>query len=229
MTITPMRDTPIRLALDVMGADGGVETVVDGLAAARNKGLTAEVSLHGREGEIRTAMASREFGDAPPRIVHAEDVITMTDKPTTALRRGRGSSMWSAIKSLKEGEADAAVSSGNTGALMAISIMQLRMIEGIDRPAITAVWPTKTGKSVVLDVGANVEATAKQLVQFAIMGEAYFRALTGKEKPSVGLLNVGAEELKGHGLIRTAATTLRDADPEMAFEGFVEGDDISSR
>lgn len=219
----------IRLALDVMGADGNVDTMMDGVALARRNGVQASITLHGREGEIRTAMASRDFGDAPLSVRHAEDVITMDTKPTNAMRRGKGSSMWSAIAAVKEGDADAIISSGNTGALMAISVLQLRMIEGIDRPAITAVWPTKTGgRTAMLDVGANVEATAKQLVQFAIMGEAYFRALTGKEKPVVGLLNVGAEELKGHELIRTAADTLRAADQEMAFHGFVEGDDITS-
>ena len=136
--------------------------------------------------------------------------------------------MWGAIAAVKAGEVSGAVSSGNTGALMAMSKLQLRMIEGVDRPAITALWPNMQGKkSVFLDVGANVDVNATQLVQFAIMGEAYFRALTGKEKPTVGLLNVGAEDVKGHELIKTAAVILRDADPEMAFEGFVEGDDLS--
>ncbi len=152
----------------------------------------------------------------------------MDDKPTQVMRRGRKTSMWAAIEAVKNGEVSAAVSSGNTGALMAVSVLQLRMIEGVDRPAITALWPNiRGGKGVVLDVGANVEATAEQLVQFAIMGEAYFRALTGKNKPKVGLLNVGAEELKGHELIRTAATTLKNSDPEMDFHGFVEGDDLA--
>ncbi len=220
---------PLRLALDVMGADGGVDTVIEGLSRAYKNGVTAHVTLHGREGEIKTALASRELPNDHISVRHTEDVITMDEKPTGALRRGRGSSMWSAITAVKEGEADGVISSGNTGALMAMSKLQLRMIPGIDRPAITAVWPTKTGgRTAMLDVGANVEATATQLVQFAIMGEAYFRALTGKDKPVVGLLNVGAEELKGHELIRTAADTLRAADPEMAFAGFVEGDDITA-
>jgi len=121
----------------------------------------------------------------------------------------------------------AVVSGGNTGALMAVSRKQLGMIEGVARPAVTALWPTPTGRCVVLDVGANVEADEDQLVQFAIMGEAFFRALTKVDRPTVGLLNVGAEDLKGHELIRTAARVLREADPEMAFKGFVEGNDIS--
>jgi glycerol-3-phosphate acyltransferase PlsX len=135
--------------------------------------------------------------------------------------------MWMAIEAQKEKRVDAVISGGNTGALMAVSRMQLGMIAGVERPAVSALWPTPRGRVVVLDVGANVEAAADELVDFAIMGEAFFRALTGKMKPTVGLLNVGAEELKGHDLIRTAARTLRDADPDMAFEGFIEGDDIS--
>lgn len=217
-----------RLAIDAMGADAGVDVVIEGLALALQEGLAADITLYGREGEIRTALASRDLSGITLDIQHAEDVITMDDKPSSALRRGRNSSMWAAIQAVKEDKADGAVSSGNTGALMAMSVFQLRMIEGIDRPAISALWPTQQGSAVVLDVGANVEATAEQLVQFAIMGEAYFRALTGKEKPTVGLLNVGAEELKGHGTIRNAATILRECDPEMAFCGFVEGNDIPS-
>ncbi len=217
----------IRIALDVMGADKGVWEVLDGVGRAYASGLKAKISLHGREDEISSTLNGLGLSDKPISIAHADDVITMNDKPTEALRRGKKSSMWSAIASVKSGDAHAAVSSGNTGALMAMGVLQLRKIEGIDRPAISCIWPTLRGRCVVLDVGANVEATAKQLVQFAIMGEAYFRALTEKEKPSVSLLNVGSEDLKGHDLIRTAATILKEADHEMNFTGFVEGNGIS--
>lgn len=217
----------VRIALDVMGADKGVGEVLDGLGIAFEAGLNAHVTLHGREDEIASGVSARGLSDRSITISHSEGVITMEDKPTDALRRGKNSSMWSSIAAVKAGDADAAVSSGNTGALMAMGVLQLRKIEGIDRPAISCMWPTMRGTSVVLDVGANVEATAKQLVQFAIMGEAYYRALTGTGTPSVGLLNVGAEELKGHDLIRTAATILREADHEMNFVGFVEGNGIS--
>lgn len=217
-----------RLAIDAMGADSGADGVIEGIARAIKAGVDADVTLHGREGEIRTALASRDLDPDHVHIAHADDVITMTDKPSAALRRGKGSSMWSAIAAVKDGSADAAVSSGNTGALMAMSVFQLRMIEGIDRPAIAALWPTEDGSSVVLDVGANVEASTEQLVQFAIMGEAYYRALRGKDQPRVALLNVGAEELKGHGIIRSAAKTLQTAQPDMEFIGFVEGNDIAT-
>ncbi|WP_238319263.1 phosphate acyltransferase PlsX [Parvularcula oceani] len=213
------------LAVDAMGADGGVQTIVEGCARARANGLRAKLCLFGRESELEAALARHDLSDC--EIIHADDVISMEEKPSRAVRKGRNSSMWAAIAAVKAGEAGGVVSSGNTGALMAMSVLQLRMIEGVDRPAITSTWPTRSGRTVVLDVGANVEATAEQLVQFAIMGEAYYAALTGKEQPTVGLLNVGEEELKGHDLIRRAAQVLREADPDMDFRGFVEGDDIT--
>jgi glycerol-3-phosphate acyltransferase PlsX len=213
-----------------MGADGGIRTILEGCVCARKAGLKTELVLFGHEEKILEAAAAANIDLAAMGMTtrHADREITMGDKPSQAMRRGRDTSMWAAIAAVKSGEVAATVSSGNTGALMAMSVLQLRMIEGVDRPAITALWPSKSGgKTVFLDVGANVEATATQLVQFAIMGEAYYRALTGKEKPTVGLLNVGAEELKGHELIRNAAEVLKESDPEMAFEGFVEGDDLS--
>ncbi|ADM08342.1 fatty acid/phospholipid synthesis protein [Parvularcula bermudensis HTCC2503] len=227
MSSGPNSPSNIHIALDVMGGDAGPDVMLQGLRQARETGFDAEVTLHGRQADIEAALEAANITDRVPAIAPAEDVVTMEDKPTDALRRRRGSSMWQAIAQVKEGNAKAVVSSGNTGALMAMSVLQLRKIEGIDRPAIGALWPTVSSRCVVLDVGANVEVSANQLVQFAIMGEAYARALFGHDRPSVGLLNVGAEELKGHGLIQTAAKILREADPEMAFIGFVEGNDIS--
>ncbi len=216
----------ITLAIDAMGGDAGPQAVVEGVAHAVARGLQAKVLLFG-DGEKLESVAGKALRRAAFEIRHTSNVVSMTDKPSHVIRRGRDTSMWAAMNAVKEGEAQAVVSCGNTGALMALARLQLRMIEGVDRPAITALWPTRRGRSIVLDVGANVEADEKQLVQFAIMGEAFYRALTGVEKPSVGLLNVGAEDLKGHELIRTAARTIRQADPEMAFKGFIEGDDIS--
>lgn len=214
----------VKLAVDVMGADGGLDATVGGCAEARAQGLAAKLCLYGREAEVRPP--AEAAGLTGFEVHDADGVVEMDDKPTRAMRR-KDTSMWGAIAAVKSGECDGAVSSGNTGALMAVSMLQLRMIEGVERPAITASWPSTTGRSIVLDVGANVEASAMQLVQFAIMGEAYHHALTGEQHPSVGLLNVGAEEAKGHELIRAAAATLKTADPDMRFVGFVEGDDIS--
>ena len=217
---------PIILAIDAMGGDRGPEPVVAGAALALAARNDINVHFYGDRDELERLVADQP-SLANAKIIHADGVVSMTDKPAQVLRRGRNTSMWSAIEAVKNGDAQAILSGGNTGALMAMSKLQLRMIEGVDRPAITALWPTPRGRSVVLDVGANVEANAEQLVQFSIMGEAFFRAMTGTEKPSVGLLNVGAEELKGRDVIKTAARILKEAGPEIAFSGFIEGNDIS--
>ena len=220
-------NSTLTLAIDAMGGDAGPEPVVDGVAWAVAKGLDANFLFFGDEAQLAPLVSAKKELAGCSEIRHTTNVVAMTDKPSHVIRRGRETSMWTAMAAVKEGEAGAVVSCGNTGALMALSRLQLRMIKGVDRPAVTALWPTPRGRSVVLDVGANVEADENQLVQFAIMGEAFFRALTGVKKPTVGLLNVGAEDLKGHELIRTAARVLREADPDMAFKGFVEGNDIS--
>lgn len=216
----------VILAIDAMGGDNGPAAVVDGVAYARKRGLRARVVFVGDEA-VLSSLVAETGGLGDVEICHAEKTVQMTDKPMHVLRRGHDTSMWKSMELVRDGKADAVVSCGNTGALMAVARMQLKMIEGVDRPAVTALWPTMRGRTVVLDVGANVEADKNQLVQFAIMGEAFYRALMGVDKPTVGLLNVGAEDLKGHELIRTAARVLREADPDMAFEGFVEGNDIS--
>jgi glycerol-3-phosphate acyltransferase PlsX len=218
----------LTLAVDVMGGDHGPSAVVKGCKLAIDQGLRAKLVLVGREDEIANARATTDLPGERLSVIHAEGVVEMDDKPAKALRQSRNSSMWAAIEEVKEKRADGVVSCGNTGALMAIARMRLKMIEGVDRPAASALWPTKTGKAVVLDVGANIDVTAEQLVQFAIMGEAFYRAMTEKERPRVGLLNIGEEDLKGNALIKHAAKVLREADPEMDFIGFVEGNDISS-
>ncbi len=226
MTEPPQKPGALTIGVDAMGTDSGPHALVVGAARALKSGLTAKIAFFGDEAVLRPLVA-KESALKGASIEHCAAAVSMTDKPMHVLRRGRDTSMWKAIEAQKEGRVNAVVSGGNTGALMAVSRMQLGMIDGVDRPAVTALWPTPRGRVVVLDVGANVEATEKELVIFAIMGEAFFRALAGKEKPTVGLLNVGAEELKGHELIRSAARILREADPAMAFHGFVEGNDIS--
>jgi len=226
LTETPPTESAAIIGVDAMGTDAGPAALVKGAALARRNGVASQYIFFGDEAALRPLI------DAEPnlkgaRVEHCDKAVAMTDKPMHVLRRGRDTSMWKAIESQKDGRVHAVVSGGNTGALMAVSRMQLGMIPGIHRPAVTALWPTPRGRVVVLDVGANVEATEHELVRFAIMGEAFFRALTGTKKPTVGLLNVGAEELKGHELIRNAARVLREADPDMAFTGFVEGNDIS--
>jgi glycerol-3-phosphate acyltransferase PlsX len=150
----------------------------------------------------------------------------MEVKASQAMRQGKGSSLWNAVEAVKEGRAHAIVSAGNTGAFMAISMFRLRTMEGVHRPALAARWPNAMGGyTVILDCGANVEADGEQLVEFAIMGEAFQRAVSGKERPTVALLNVGSEDQKGHEEIRAAARLVREVD--LNFQGFVEGDDIA--
>jgi glycerol-3-phosphate acyltransferase PlsX len=158
----------------------------------------------------------------------SDKTIGMEVKASQALRQGKGSSLWNAVASVERGEANAVVSAGNTGAFMAISMFRLRTMAGVHRPALTTRWPNMTGGyTVMLDVGANVEADGEQLVEFAIMGEAFARAVSGKDRPSVALLNVGAEEQKGHEEIRAAAQLIRETGVDIDFQGFAEGDDIA--
>ncbi|KCZ55423.1 hypothetical protein HY29_11915 [Hyphomonas beringensis] len=211
-----------------MGGDNAPDVTVEGAAAFLSARKEAFVRLHGDEAKLKPVMAKYSSVADRMEIVHTEDVITSDMKPSQALRRGRNSSMWNALEDVKEGRANAAVSAGNTGALMAISMLVLRKMDGVHRPAMTAAWPTLRGRTVVLDVGANLEADAAQLVTFAIMGEAYARAILGIERPTIGLLNIGSEEMKGHDEIREAHELLRGSELDLDYQGFVEGDDISS-
>lgn len=214
------------VALDVMGGDAGLVAVIAAADIAAERYPRLGFRLHGPEPRIREALANLPRLAARAEVVHTDDVVLGTDKPSQALRRSRTSSMGMAIQSVKEGHAHAAVSAGNTGALMALALFTLRAMPGIDRPALAALLPTTRNDSVVLDLGANTECDAENLVQFAIMGAAFARTVLGLERPRVGLLNIGEEELKGTEQIRDAAALLRGSDLPMAFQGFVEGDKI---
>ncbi|MEQ1713684.1 MAG: phosphate acyltransferase PlsX, partial [Hyphomicrobium sp.] len=161
------------------------------------------------------------------RIIHTESVVAMHSKPSQALRRGRGTSMWLALEAVKAGDAHVAVSAGNTGALMAMSTMILRPMNGIERPALAALWPTVKNECIVLDVGANIGATSRKLCDFALMGSAMARALFHVERPTVGLLNVGVEEIKGNEEVKQAHAILKEmAGLSIDYRGFIEGDQI---
>lgn len=217
------------LSIDGMGGDQAPDIVVEGvdIAARRNSGEVRYL-IHGDAERLAALLERHPDAKAASQVVPAEKTIGMEVKPSQALRQGKGSSLWSAIAAVEDKEAHAVVSAGNTGALMAISMFRLRMMEGVHRPALAARWPAANGGYVViLDVGANVEADGEQLVEFAIMGEAFQRAVSGIERPTVGLLNVGAEDQKGHEEIRTAARLIRESGVDINFHGFVEGDDIS--
>jgi glycerol-3-phosphate acyltransferase PlsX len=217
----------LTLSIDAMGGDAAPGVTIDGTAEFLAGRPDAHVLLHGDEALLAPLVAARPELAGKVTIVHAAEKITSDMKPSQALRRGKGSSMWNSVEAVKEGRADASVSAGNTGALMAISMLVLRKMEGVHRPAMTALWPTLRGRTVVLDVGANVDADAEQLVTFAIMGEAFARATLGVERPSVGLLNIGSEEMKGHEEVREAHELLRNSPLKMDYRGFIEGDDIS--
>jgi phosphate acyltransferase len=181
----------------------------------------------GDTARIEPVLADHPALAANAKIIHTDVAVAMDAKPSQALRKGRWrSSMWLALEAVKDGRADAAVSAGNTGALMAMAKFCLKTLEGVDRPAIAAIWPTVEAECIVLDVGANVGADARQLVEFALMGAAMARALFGLVTPSVGLLNIGVEEIKGLDQIREAASVLREAPLPIRYHGFVEGDDV---
>jgi glycerol-3-phosphate acyltransferase PlsX len=217
----------LTVSIDAMGGDSGPGIVVSALARSVLRHPAVRFILHGDEGVLKPLLAKRAKLAERITIRHAAERVRMEEKPSLALRRGRNTSMWSAIESVKSKEAEVAVSAGNTGALMAMSMFQLGVLEGISRPAIAAIWPTKRGQSVVLDVGANITSDAEQLVDFAVMGEAFARVVLGLERPTVGLLNVGSEDVKGHDAVKGAAHILRNASLPMEFSGFVEGDDIA--
>jgi glycerol-3-phosphate acyltransferase PlsX len=217
----------LTVSIDAMGGDSGPGIVVAAVARSVLRHPAVRFILHGDEAALIALLVKRAKLSERITIRHAAERVRMEEKPSLALRRGRNTSMWSAIEAVKNKEAEVAVSAGNTGALMAMAMFQLGVLEGISRPAIAALWPTKRGQSVVLDVGANISSDAEQLVDFAVMGEAFARAVLGLERPTVGLLNVGSEDVKGHDAVKGAAHILRNASLPMEFSGFVEGDDIS--
>jgi phosphate acyltransferase len=218
----------VRIALDAMGGDVGASVIIPGAAISLTRHPDTEFLLFGDRALIETQLAARPALKAVSRVIHTDVAVSMQDKPSQALRRGRRtSSMWLAIDAVKKGEADVAVSAGNTGALMAMARFNLRTLPGIDRPAIAAVWPTKRGDSVVLDLGATIGGDAHHLVALAVMGSAMASVLFDLERPTVGLLNIGVEEIKGHEEIREAAELLRAMNlPQLEYIGFVEADGI---
>jgi glycerol-3-phosphate acyltransferase PlsX len=217
-----------RIAIDAMGGDEGVRVMMAGVALARRQHEGLRFTLFGDEARIKAALDNHPNLRSASEVVHTDLVIEGSEKPSTALRK-KNSSMGLAINAVKAGQAGAAVSAGNTGALMAMAKVALRTMPGIDRPALAALLPTLGDNDVVmLDLGANTECDARNLIQFAIMGAAYARAVLDLSKPRVRLLNIGTEDMKGTDEIREAAATLRAATLPMAFDGFIEGDKLAT-
>ncbi|WP_293680560.1 phosphate acyltransferase PlsX, partial [uncultured Phenylobacterium sp.] len=216
------------ISIDAMGGDHGPSVVVPACAAALAGLGEARLLLHGDEAAISPELARHKALAARCEVRHTDRVIAMDEKASQAMRRGKGTSMWNAVEAVREGQAQVALSAGNTGALMAISMLILRMTADLDRPALVANMPHSKGVTTFLDVGANVDCDAARLVEFAIMGEAYHRAAHGVAKPTIGLLNVGVEETKGHEEVREAHRILREGALDLNYKGFVEGDDITA-
>jgi phosphate acyltransferase len=218
----------VRVALDAMGGDHGPAVVVAGADLALTRHPECEFLFFGNSALIAPLVDSRPSLKQVSRLIHTDIAVRMEDKPSQALRYGRWkSSMWLAIDAVKKGAANVAVSGGNTGALMAMSKFDLKTLPGIDRPAIAALWPTLRGESIVLDLGASIGADADHLVDLAVMGAATARILFGLPRPTVGLLNIGVEEVKGLEPVREAGRILREEKlPDLDYVGFVEGDDI---
>jgi glycerol-3-phosphate acyltransferase PlsX len=218
----------VRIALDAMGGDHGPSVVVPGAALALAQHPDTSFILVGDRARIEPLLAAHPALRQASQLVHTDVAVRMDDKPSQALRNGRWkSSMWLALDAVKKGEADVAVSAGNTGALMVMAKFNLKMLPGIERPAIAALWPTLKGSSIVLDLGASIGADAEQLVDMAVMGSAMARVLHQIDRPSVGLLNIGVEEVKGLEPVREAGRILREnPPPHIDYIGFVEGDDI---
>jgi phosphate acyltransferase len=222
----PVPNSPV-ISIDAMGGDHGPAAAAPAVARIIAEGSSARFLLHGEESKLNRAVARLPELAGRVEIRSAQKVIGADEKPAQAMRRGQGSSMWNAIESVRSGEAQACVSAGNTGALMAISMLLLRMAAGMERPALVANWPTMRGRTAVLDVGANIECDAERLVEFAIFGAAFHHAVNGSARPTVGLLNVGSEDQKGHEEVREAHRMLRETKLEFEYRGFVEGVDIA--
>ena len=218
----------ITIALDAMGGDRAPAMVLKGADIALERYPGAQFLLFGDEARIKPLLAKLPRLGKAATLQHTDEIVLDDAKPSLALRTGRRSSMRLAIDAVADGRADVVVSAGNTGALMAMAKFALKTLPGIDRPAIATLFPTRRGESVMLDLGANIECDAENLVQFAVMGDVFARTVLGLPQPIVGLLNVGSEDLKGNDAVREAGARLRGGLTPIRFHGFVEGDDISA-
>src|SRR6201987_3930065 len=216
----------ITIALDAMGGDRAPGIVVKGAEIALQRHPEAHFLLFGAEDEVRPLLAKAPRLGKSVTLHHTSEVVAGDAKPSLALRTGRQSSMRLAIDAVADGRADGVVSAGNTGALMAMAKFALKMLPGIDRPAIASFFPTRRGETVMLDLGANIECDAENLVECALLGGAFARSVLGLMESTVGLLTVGSEDQKGNAAVRAASLRLRSAASPIRFYGFIEGDDI---
>ena len=220
------------LSIDAMGGDRGPAPIVLGMAASAEKNSNLHFIVHGPKDELERLISTNQVLHGRCELRHCEDAVSMTDKPSQIMRNGKATSMWSALECVRNGQAEVCVSCGNTGALMALSMVRLRKLSGVNRPAIAVLWPSrsKSGFNVMLDVGADVRADSKDLFQYALMGVSYARNGLKIRLPKVGLLNVGTEEHKGRSELREAHELIAQYEKsgDYNFVGFVEGGDIPS-
>ena len=216
----------IKIAIDAMGGDNSPKKVIDGIVYNHKKNKENFFKIFGDKNEISKYIdnkISKDFYE----IVHTKDVVKSTDSPLEAAKRGKNSSMWLSIESVKNRESDIVISAGNTGALLVIAKLNLKMLENIDRPALSALWPNKKGMSVVLDLGANIECSSKNLADFAIMGASLYKSLYPNDISKVALLNIGSEELKGNDMIKETFQLLNERkNQNFDFEGYIEGNEL---
>ncbi|MDR1494890.1 MAG: phosphate acyltransferase PlsX [Rickettsiales bacterium] len=224
-----MADPRITIAIDCLGGDNCPGAQVGGISFffRKHPHSTVRFLLFGEKDSLLSHLARCRIPSGKYRIIHTTKKISAEEKPSLALRQGKDSSMWLAVDAVKQKQANANISAGNTGALMAISKFLLRSLPDVDRPALIQIIPTANdGRAALLDMGANIDCSAENLYQFALMGSVFFSALTGKENPKIGLLNVGSEELKGNDVVKQAAVLLRGSVLKDNFHGFIEGSDI---
>ena len=216
----------IKIAVDAMGGDGSPKKIIDGIILNHSKNKANFFKIFGDKNKIKPLI----HGKIPQeffKIIHTENKIESTDSPLEGAKRGKDTSMWLAIQSVKDKNADIVISAGNTGALLVVSKLNLKMIDNIDKPALSALWPNKTGMSVVLDLGANIECSSKNLLDFSIMGASLYTSLYPNEKPNVALLNIGSEELKGNETIKETYQLLNEKKSDnYNFAGYIEGNHL---
>ncbi len=216
----------IKIAVDAMGGDGSPKKIIDGIIHNHKHNKENFFRIFGKKNIIENDLNSK-IDKKFYEVIDTENAVRSTDSPLEAAKRGKDTSMWLAIESVKKKESDIVISAGNTGALLVISKLNLKMIENIDKPALSALWPNKKGMSVVLDLGANIECSAKNLVDFSIMGASLYKSLYPQENPNVALLNIGSEELKGNETIKETFQIMNNKKSDSYnFAGYIEGNEI---
>ena len=216
----------IKIAVDAMGGDGSPKKVIDGIIYNHKSNQENFFKIFGDKNQI-SKLINNKIDKGFYEIIHTENAVKSTDSPLEAAKKGKDTSMWLSIDSVKKKESDIVISAGNTGALLVISKLNLKMIENIDKPALSALWPNKKGMSVVLDLGANIDCSSKNLVDFSIMGSALYKSLYPKENPNVALLNIGSEELKGNEIIKETFQKLNEKKSKnLNFSGYIEGNQL---